>query len=97
LSVLGGLCADRLGLERPVAERLLALAHGELGPRRYRLRALAFAIAVVPPLRWVVPARARRRAVLAFAGPLLDSPAARNAYGAGRDSLLEDPARGLVP
>ena len=96
MSVLGRLCADRLGLERPVAERLLALAHGQLGPRRYRLRALAFVVAVSPPLRFVLSARSRGRAVLAFVGPLLESPAARNAYGAGRDALLEDPARGLV-
>jgi hypothetical protein len=96
LSVLGRLCARRLGVERAVAERLLARAQRDLGARRFRLRALAFVVAVVPPLCSVVPARTRRRAVLAFAGPLLDTPAARNAYGSGRDALLEDPARGLV-
>jgi hypothetical protein len=96
LSVLGRLCARRLGLERSVAERLLARAHRDLGARGFSVRALAFVVAVVPPLSRVLPARARRRAVFAFVGPLLDAPAARNAYGAGRDALLEDPGRGLV-
>jgi hypothetical protein len=96
LSVLGRVCAPRLGLERPVVERLLARAQRDLGGRRFRVRALAFVLAVLPPLRHVLPARVRRRAVLAFAGPLLETPAARNAYGAGRDAMLDDPARGLV-
>lgn len=91
-----GLCADRLGLERPTAARLLDAAAQDLGRRQYALRAAAFAVAVQPRLGRVLPATLRRRAVVGFAGPLLASTAARNAYGAGRDALLADPSAGLL-
>jgi hypothetical protein len=96
VSLLGRLCADRLGLERPAAERLLAAAARSLGPREYRVRAVAFAIAVQPPLRRVLPAPLRRRAVIALAGPLLETAAARNLYGAGRDEPAAEPGAGLL-
>jgi hypothetical protein len=93
---LAALCADRLGVEEATALQLLAAMARTIGPREYWLRAAVFAAAVQPWLGRILPDRLRRRAVVAFAGPLLDSPAARNAYGADRTQLLADKGAGLL-
>jgi hypothetical protein len=88
---MAALCARRLGLDRETALVLMTAARERLGGRSFWLRAALFAVAVRP---W--PARLRRRAVVAFARPLLDTPAARNAYGAGRVELLGSAGAGLL-
>ena len=93
---VAALCADRLGLDEATALRLVVAAARAVGPRRFWVRVAAFAVSVQPRLGRLVPERLRRRAVVAFTAPLLDSPAARNAYGAGRGQLLDDPGAGLL-
>jgi hypothetical protein len=88
--------AGRLGLDPATAHALLAAAERQVGRRALRVRAAAFAVATQPALARVLPAGLRRRAIVAFAGPLLDAPAARNAYGAGRTELLGVPGAGLL-
>ena len=90
------LCAERLGFDGDTTRHLLEAAERRIGSRRYWVRAAAFAIAVHPSVERLAPPRLRRRAVAAFAGALLDSPAARNVYGAGRAALLADPGAGLL-
>jgi hypothetical protein len=62
--------------------------------RSYAIRVACFALALVLP-RTVVPGTVRRRALLGLVGPLLQTPAALNAYGAERDELLAEPCGGL--
>jgi hypothetical protein len=89
-------CAARLGLDDVTARHLLEVAERRTGPRRYWLRAAAFAVVLQPWVEAVAPASLRRRAVAAFAGAVLDSPAARNVYAAERWALLADPSAGLL-
>ena len=84
----------RLAVDSRTALALMVIARGRLGRRAYAIRAATFlAAAAAPPA--LVPRELRRRALLSFVGPLLHTPAALNAYGAGRDRLLDDPCGGL--
>lgn len=86
--------ARRLGVSPATAGRLMAEARHRLGTSSYAIRAGCFAVALVVP-RPLAPRKLRRRAVLGFVGPLLHTPAALNAYAAGRDALLYEPCGGL--
>ena len=86
--------ARRLAVDPPIAVELMAVARRRLGRRAYAIRAACFLLAIAPPAA-LAPRELRRRALLSFVGPLLHTPAALNAYGAGRDFLLADPCGGL--
>ena len=72
----------------------MTVARSRLGARAYAIRAACFLASVTPPAA-LMPRTLRRRALLSFVGPLLHTPAALNAYGAGREELLDDPCGGL--
>jgi hypothetical protein len=90
------LCARRLGLDDATAHRLVVPMAQAVGPVSFWVRVAAFAVAAQPRLGRMLPERLRRRSVVVFAGRLLDSPAARNAYGADRTQLLAGPGAGLL-
>ena len=83
--------ADRLGLETGEAAALLGAMRSRLGRRSFAIRAAGFAVALgARPL----PLALRRRALIAFVGPLLETPLALNTFG-GRQ-LADDPCAGLL-
>jgi hypothetical protein len=89
------LTARTLGLSPVEAEALLRAMRARNGSRSLRLRAAAFAIATSPPAR-VVPASVRRRALVGFVGPLLETPVALALYGGGLTPRTDDPCAGLA-
>ena len=92
---LVALLARRLGLDRQEATALLAAARARLGSRSLTVRMLAFTVAASRPAV-LLPASLRRRAVAGLVGPLLETPAALNAYAARRPLPAADPCAGLV-
>jgi hypothetical protein len=85
--------ARRLGMEAEQAAALLAHTRERLGPRAFAVRAAAFTTALRLP---ALPRPVRRRAIVAFVGPLLEHPAALNAYGAERAWSPGEPCAGLT-
>jgi hypothetical protein len=71
--LLIGRLARELGVARPVAEQLDAIARERLGPRRHAARLAAFALATGPARR-AIPERARARAVAAYLDQALRDP-----------------------
>jgi hypothetical protein len=86
------LVARRLGLEPRDAATLLGAMRAETGRRALAVRAAAFLLALPP----VLPGAVRRRGLVAFSRPLLESPAARNLFCAGRRWTAGDTCVGLV-
>jgi hypothetical protein len=90
-SRLTAFVAERLGLEAGEAAALLAAMSDRLGRRSFAIRTAAFAIALIArPL----PSAVRRRALVAFLRPLLETPLALNTYAGRR--LAVDPCAGLL-
>jgi hypothetical protein len=87
------LVARRLGMETAQAAVLIAQMRARIGARSYALRAAAFATALRVP---ALPGPARRRAIVAFVGPMLETPAALTAFGAARAWPPGEPCAGLV-
>jgi hypothetical protein len=85
------LVAGRLGLEAGEAAALLEAMRAALGRRAFAARAAAFVLALPPGL----PRAMRRRALIAFVARLLETPAALNLFGAGRQWTPGDTCAGL--
>ena len=83
--------AERLGLETAEAAALLVAMLSRLGRRSFAIRAAGFVIALTAR---PVPSAIRRRALIAFVGPLLETPLALNTFGGRR--LAPDPCAGLL-
>jgi hypothetical protein len=79
-------------MEPADAAALLAAMRAATGRRGFAIRSAAFLLALPRGL----PRPVRRRALAAFTGPLLETPAALNLYGAGRRWAAGDACAGLV-
>jgi hypothetical protein len=86
------LVAGRLGLEPADAAALIAAMRSATGRRGFAIRSAAFVLALPRGL----PRPVRRRALVAFTGPLLATPAALNLFAAGRRWTPGDACAGLV-
>lgn len=86
----------RLGLDRQEAATLLGAMRARVGARQFAVRLAAFHVAAGPGGR-LLPIRVRRRALAGLVGPLLEPPAALNAYAGTRPWRPGDPCAGLVP
>jgi hypothetical protein len=84
-----------LGTTPAVADLLLARVRAYHG-RRFAPHAVLFVVVTARPLRALLPRWLRRRGVLRFVGPMLDSAPAGLAYITGRAEHLVEPSEGML-
>lgn len=87
--------ARTLGVERAVAELLIARTRAQHG-RRFRAYAVLFVLVTARPFALAIPRAQRARFVDRFVAPMLDTAPAGLAYATGRAAPLLDPCEGLL-